>query len=139
MIFLGLTMVLLAAAIAFAGGNNRNEVWSIDQSDSAGKNYGGAIYIWNANDLEKSNKKAVPERVDLGGVAAALCLAQTGAHPVRPHMLTMNKSNTHAMISFVASGHVLFMNAATRAQLPAFAPPSAPPASVRCISLSVAG
>jgi hypothetical protein len=29
-------------------------------------------------------------------------------------MLTMNKTSTHAIISFVASGHVLFMNAETR-------------------------
>ena len=29
-------------------------------------------------------------------------------------MLTMNKANTHAIVSFVASGHVLFMNAHTR-------------------------
>ena len=95
-------------------GNNKNEVWSIDQSDSAGKNHGGTIYIWDANDLEKINKKAVAEKVDLGGAAAALCMAQTGANPVRPHMLTMNKASTHAIISFVASGHVLFMNADTR-------------------------
>ena len=60
------------------------------------------------------NKEAVAERVDLGGAASALCLAQTGANPVRPHMLTMNKANTHAIVSFVASGHVLFMNAHTR-------------------------
>ena len=53
-------------------------------------------------------------RVDLGGAASALCLAQTGANPVRPHMLTMNKASTHAIVSFVASGHVLFMDAQTR-------------------------
>ena len=54
------------------------------------------------------------EKVDLGGAAAALCMAQTGANPVRPHMLTMNKASTHAIVSFVASGHVLFMDARTR-------------------------
>jgi DNA-binding beta-propeller fold protein YncE len=108
------TLLVLAASMVFAAGNNKNEVWSIDQSDSAGKNYGGTIYIWDAKDLEKSNKKAVAEKVDLGGAAAALCVAQTGANPVRPHMLTMNKTSTHAIISFVASGHVLFMNAETR-------------------------
>jgi hypothetical protein len=32
-------------------------------------------------------------------------------------MLTMNKASTHAIISFVASGHVLFMNAGTRAPI----------------------
>ena len=79
--------------------------------DSAGKNYGGTIYIWDSKDLEKVNKEAVAEKVDLGGAASALCLTQTGANPVRPHMLTMNKASTHAIISFVASGHVLLMDA----------------------------
>ncbi len=94
--------------------NARNEVWSIDQSDSAGKTYGGTIYIWDSKDLDKVNKQAVAEKVDLGGAASTLCMAQTGANPVRPHMLTMNSTGTHAIISFVASGHVLFMNASTR-------------------------
>lgn len=97
---------------ALAG--NNSEVWSIDQSDSFGKNYGGTIYIWDSKDLEKVNKKAVAEKVDLSGEAAAMCFAQTGANPVRPHMLTMNRSNTHAIISFVVSGHVLFMDANRR-------------------------
>ena len=103
--------LLLTFSLGFAPGNTRNEVWSIDQSDSAGKNYGGTIYIWDSKDLEQVNKEAVAEKVDLGGAASALCLAQTGANPVRPHMLTMNKASTHAIVSFVASGHVLFMNA----------------------------
>ena len=106
--------LLLTFSLGLAPSNTKSEVWSIDQSDSAGKNYGGTIYIWDAKDLEKVNKEAVAEKVDLGGAAAALCLAQTGANPVRPHMLTMNKANTHAIVSFVASGHVLFMNARTR-------------------------
>jgi DNA-binding beta-propeller fold protein YncE len=106
--------LLLTATLGVAPGNTKSEVWSIDQSDSAGKTYGGTIYIWDAKDLEKVNKAAVAEKVDLGGAAAALCLAQTGANPVRPHMLTMNTGNTHAIVSFVASGHVLFMDARTR-------------------------
>src|SRR5688572_20616633 len=100
--------------LALSDRNLKSEVWSIDQSDSAGKTYGGTIYIWNSNDLEQVNKKAVAQKVDLGGAASALCLAQTGANPVRPHMLTMNSSSTHAIVSFVASGHVLFMDARSR-------------------------
>ncbi len=106
--------LLLTFSLGLAPNNSKNEVWSIDQSDSAGKTYGGTIYIWDSKDLEKVNKEAVAERVDLGGAASTLCLAQTGANPVRPHMLTMNKASTHAIVSFVASGHVLFMNAQTR-------------------------
>jgi DNA-binding beta-propeller fold protein YncE len=108
-----LVLLILSAPILVATGKGQYEVWSIDQSNSAGKAYGGTIYIWDVHDLEKG-KSAVPEKVDLGGAAAALCLAQTGANPVRPHMLTVNQSNTHAIVSFVASGHVLFMNANTR-------------------------
>jgi DNA-binding beta-propeller fold protein YncE len=106
--------LLLTSSLALAPANTGSEVWSIDQSDSAGKNYGGTIYIWKSKDLERVNKEAVAEKVDLGGAAAALCLAQTAANPVRPHMLTMNRAGTHAIISFVASGHVLFMDARTR-------------------------
>ena len=106
--------LLLTFSLGLAPGSAENEVWSIDQSESAGKNYGGTIYIWKSKDLERVNKEAPAEKVDLGGAASEKCLAQTGANPVRPHMLTMNKANTHAIISFVASGHVLFMNARTR-------------------------
>ena len=106
--------LLLICSLGFAPSNRESEVWSIDQSDSAGKTYGGTIYIWSSKDLERVNKEAIAEKVDLGGDAAALCLAQTGANPVRPHMLTMNNANTHAIVSFVASGHVLFMDTETR-------------------------
>jgi len=75
MILARFTLLLLAASVAFASGANRNEVWSIDQSDSAGKMYGGTIYIWDAKDLEKVNKQAVAEKVDLGSAAAARCRA----------------------------------------------------------------
>lgn len=106
--------LLLTFSLGLAPTHTKSEVWSIDQSDSAGKTYGGTIYIWDAKDLEKVNKQAAAEKVDLGDAAAALCMAQTGANPVRPHMLTMNRASTHAIISFVASGHVLFMDARSR-------------------------
>jgi len=106
--------LLLTCSLGMAPSNTKGEVWSIDQSNSAGKTYGGTIYVWASKSLEAVNREAVAEKVDLGGAASALCLAQTGANPVRPHMLTMNTANTHAIVSFVASGHVLFMNAQTR-------------------------
>ena len=56
----------------------------------------------------------MPEKIDLGVGAAVLCLDKTGANPVRPHMIAMNASQSHAIISFVASGHVLIMDARTR-------------------------
>jgi hypothetical protein len=52
--------------------------------------------------------------INLGGATAQLCLNQTGANPVRPHMLFFNSTETHAVLSFVASGHVVFFNAQTK-------------------------
>jgi DNA-binding beta-propeller fold protein YncE len=97
-------------------------VWAIDQSNSAGLTFGGTLYIWNGHDLEKGHQaaEAPAQRIDLAGAAAALCRAQTGADPIRPHMLAINPSHSHAIISFVASGHVLFMDAATRAPVACF-------------------
>jgi DNA-binding beta-propeller fold protein YncE len=92
------------------------EVWAIDQSNSFGKAYGGTIYIHDGKSLETRDRgpQRPPEVIDLADAAATLCFALTGANPVRPHMIAMNASQSHAIISFVASGHVLIMNAATR-------------------------
>ena len=57
------------------------------------------------------------ERIDLGGDATQMCLAQTGSAPVRPHMILFNRRGSHALISFVASGHVLILDARSRAPL----------------------
>ncbi|MGH8532281.1 MAG: hypothetical protein ACREV1_05980 [Gammaproteobacteria bacterium] len=90
------------------------EVWTIDQSNSPGQNFGGTLYIYNGQDLIEDAGAAVPEVVDLGGTASALCLAETGANAVRPHIVLFNTGHTHAIIAFVASGHVVFMETATR-------------------------
>jgi len=108
--------IFLAAGLALASGNDKYEVWAIDQSNTNGKTYGGTLYIWDGHALENSGKaaKAVPETIDLSDAVATMCMSKTGANPVRPHMLAINPSQTHAIISFVASGHVVFLNAATR-------------------------
>ena len=113
----GIVALGLAAALPAAGsGADTYEVWAIDQSNSFGKTFGGTLYIWDGHALEQANRAAQvePERIDLAGAASALCFARTGANPVRPHMLAVNPSQTHAIVSFVASGHVLFLDAATR-------------------------
>ena len=112
--------VLAAGVPAPASGVDSDEdtydVWAIDQSNSPGTAFGGTLYIWDGNDLEQGHAtRSEPERVDLGGAVASMCLAQTGANPVRPHMLAVNASQTHAVISFVASGHVVFMDTTSRA------------------------
>ena len=116
--------VVLAAAAgtAEASGNGTYEVWAIDQSNSPGKTHGGTLYIWDGHDLENRHRASTARatKIDLGGAAAALCLERTGANPVRPHMMAMNPAQTHAIISFVASGHVLFMDAQRRSPVACF-------------------
>ena len=110
---------LLAGVVSvtvLASGRDSYEVWAIDQSNSPGTTFGGTLYVWDGHDLERSHlaASAPVEKIDLGGATAALCLARTGVNPVRPHMIAMNPGQTHAVISFVATGHVVFMDAATR-------------------------
>jgi hypothetical protein len=95
------------------------EVWLIDQSDTAGRTYGGTVYIHSGRAVtgpDPSTARPV-HTIDLAGETAALCSVQTGANPVRPHMLTFNYAQTHAAISFVASGHVVILDARSRRPL----------------------
>jgi hypothetical protein len=121
------TVVVAIALTMPASTHTQYEVWAIDQSDSPGKTYGGTLYIWDGHELEKwegvrrhdgaddSAQRGVfewmrrpeGERIDLGGDVSTLCLARTGANPVRPHMISVNPAQTHVIVSFVASGHVL--------------------------------
>jgi DNA-binding beta-propeller fold protein YncE len=113
---------VVAASTAEASGRGTYEVWAIDQSNSAGKSYGGTLYIWDGHDLENRHRasSAPADVVDLGAASAEFCLDSTGANPVRPHMIAINAAQSHAIISFVASGHVLFMQAATREPVACF-------------------
>ena len=103
-------------ALAVAG-HGQPEVWVVDQSNTNGLTYGGAIHIFAVSDLMgAAAAKAKPiARIDLAGATAGLCMAQTGANPVRPHMLFFNSTHTHGVLSFVASGHVVIFDGASRA------------------------
>src|SRR3990170_3156582 len=94
------------------------EVWIVDQSNTAvsgATSYGGTLYIYQGDELSGKDAAAAGTQViDLAGAASSLCLALTGSLPVRPHMLVFNAMRTHAILSFVATGHVLFLDAATR-------------------------
>jgi len=90
------------------------EVWALDQVDSR-PDGGGLLYIYPGISLtEQDPARAVPEVIDLGGEARDRCLADTGSAPRRPHMMALSPSSTHAIISFVATGHVVFIDTATR-------------------------
>jgi hypothetical protein len=109
-------LLVPGAGLADGGGRDGYEVWAIDQSNSPGLTFGGTLYIWPDERFEKRRGAGVPpETIDLGGAVSALCLQKTGANPVRPHMLAVNAAQTHAIVSFVASGHVVFLDAETRA------------------------
>ena len=92
------------------------EVWLVDQSNSPGKTFGGRISIFNGDDISGSSASGAvaSAAIDLGTDTAALCLTQTGANPVRPHMIFFNSTQSHAVLAFVASGHVVFFNAKLR-------------------------
>ena len=111
-----LGLALLGVTAATPGSARDFEVWLVDQSNSLGKTYGGAIYIYDGSELNGARApSATPTDVlDLGDATAARCLAQTGVNPVRAHMLSFNASHSHAILTFVASGHVVIFEAATR-------------------------
>lgn len=92
------------------------EVWVTDQSGTAGK-----LYIYDAHHMHLDAARAVPELLALDPdddpntrTVGDLCLAQTGTPPARGHMLAFNPTQTHAIVSFVATGHVAFIHAASR-------------------------
>lgn len=89
------------------------EVWVMDQSDTTADG-GGTLYVYPGDELTAAAATAKPEVIDLGGEARDLCLAQTGTAPKRPHMLMINATESHAIVAFVATGHVLFIDAPSR-------------------------
>lgn len=114
------------SAKIIGGGGGGYELWVVDQSDTTADG-GGTLYIYKGADLEGRNASgAQAEVIDLGGAARKLCLDQTGSAPRRPHMLMFNGAHTqdgkhahgakqtHAILTFVATGHVLFIEAASR-------------------------
>jgi DNA-binding beta-propeller fold protein YncE len=120
--FITSALAALAVTLPVSAADDANhEVWMLDQSntyDSDGNgslDSGGTLYIYNGDEL--TGQAASPQKIDLGGVIAEQTKLITGTAPVRPHYLTLNRSHTHAIVSFVASGHVLIFDAATRTPL----------------------
>jgi hypothetical protein len=96
---------ILSITLAFLSGTSGSardfEVWLVDQSDSFGKAYGGTIHIYDGAHLNGNNAASVKptDVLDLGSATAQLCFAQTGAYPVRSHMLAFNATHSHAMLT----------------------------------------
>ena len=127
-LLIALTVLLLSAgatAIAVASTASEDdtpssyEVWTVDQADSRADG-GGNLYIYDGARLAADPVGAQAEKVDLGGAARDLCLAQTGTAPRRPHMIVFNgghdssTGNRRVAVAFVVTGHVLFMDADSR-------------------------
>ena len=122
----------LAAALGFthaaASGQGKFEIWAIDQSNSPGQTFGGTVYIYDGHDLERgrAGAAAVPERIDLGGAAAALCLSKTGANSGPPAHARLNAAQSHRRDLVRRVRPRVFIDAANaRTPWTASAPPSA--------------
>jgi hypothetical protein len=117
-LLLGASAVLAAdapAAPAAPAAPPAYEVWVIDQSDSS-KDGGGTLYIYDGDGLAKDAKSAKAEKVDLGDKFAEAC-KEAGGFPKRPHMIFFTKDGKYGILSYVASGHVVFLDAAARAPI----------------------
>jgi DNA-binding beta-propeller fold protein YncE len=111
---LALGVVTIPGGAISADDGGAYEVWVIDQSDTAADG-GGTLYVYDGSALGgQAAASATPDVIDLGGAARTLCLAETGTAPRRPHMLMFNPLQSHGIVAFVATGHVLFMDAVTR-------------------------
>lgn len=100
-----------------SGPDDAFEVWIIDQSDTSAEG-GGTLYIFAGDQLTGEDPAAAqPEVIDLGAAAERRCVEQTGSIPKRPHMITFNPGQSYAIVAYVATGHVLFMDAAAREPL----------------------
>ncbi len=89
------------------------EVWLTDQSDT-GKESGGYLHIFDGAQLAANPSAAKPiQTIDFAGDLGKFCEEATKKPVRRPHMLFFNAKQDHAIISFL-SGHVLFLDAATK-------------------------
>jgi hypothetical protein len=88
------------------------EVWLTDHSDT-GKESGGYLHIYDGARLTADPSGAKPTTIDFSGEINKFCEEATKKPVRRPHMLFFTKDQSHVLVSFL-SGHVLFMDAATR-------------------------
>lgn len=100
-----------------------HEVWLVDQSNTDPApvpTHGGRIHIYDGADLRGDTSSATAEVVELSAATAELCRESTGTNPVRPHMIYFNTTQTHAVLAFVASGHVVIFDAPSREPVACF-------------------
>ena len=106
-------VALMATILLVAPAAEAYEVWLTDQSDT-GKESGGFLYIYDGAQLAANPTTTKPtQTIDFSGEIGKFCEEATKKAVRRPHMLFFNANQDHAIISFL-SGHVLFMDAATK-------------------------
>lgn len=105
----GMVFALVMAAALPLPAQDRSdfEVWAIDQAGT-----GGTLHIYDGETLIEDPSRTA-HVLELSAVTA-LCQQQTGSAPVRAHMLAFNSTGSHAIVAFVATGHVAFIDAARR-------------------------
>lgn len=107
------TMLLLGLGTWMERPAEAYEVWLLDQSDT-GKENGGYLHIYDGARLTANPAGAKPTAtMDLSGEVNTFCENATKKPVRRPHMIFFTKDQSHVIISFL-SGHVLFMDAATK-------------------------
>ena len=95
-------MAVLLAAVAASG-----PVQPTAAQEAVG---GNRLYIYNSSSFAGAAFSGTPQVIDLEAAAKNVG-AGVG---VRPHLLLFNNSHSHALLANVASGHVMFIDAATR-------------------------
>ncbi|MEC4890307.1 MAG: hypothetical protein RI101_09640 [Nitrospira sp.] len=104
---------LMGVMMAQPNAASAYEVWLTDQSDT-GKESGGYLHIYDGAQLAANPATAKPmTTIDFSGEIGKFCEEATKKPVRRPHMLFFNKAQDHVILSFL-SGHVLFMDAATK-------------------------
>jgi len=106
---LSMMSLLVKSGAVEANDDKAFEVWVTEQSGTAGK-----LYIYKGEVLIDDPSTAVPEVINLGGAVSDQCVADTGSGPTRAHIVLFNSTHTVAILAYVASGHVVFIDAATR-------------------------
>lgn len=116
-----ITAALGSALLTSADAALQHEIWLLDQSntydsDANGSlDSGGFLYIYQGNDFAGTAvPNPIPEVIDLGGTISANVKTNTGTAPVRPHYISFNPTGSHAVITFVATGHLIIIEAASR-------------------------
>ncbi len=101
----------------------KHEIWLLDQANTYDASEppdgtldsGGFLHIYQGDDFAGSGTpKPVVETIDIGGAIAAQVKAGTGSAPIRPHYISFNPSGTHAVITYVATGHLIIIRASDR-------------------------